>query len=161
MRYTSFAMFITLGLVAVPVRAQEARTPPSAAATLPSVELPAALERVLRDYERAWGAGDVPALVALFTTDGFVLQPGRAPVRGHPALAAAYQGQGGGPLRLRPLAFATADTVGYIIGAYRYGDDPVDQGKFTLTLRRGGDGRWLIASDMDNASRPAQRPPTE
>jgi ketosteroid isomerase-like protein len=31
-------------------------------------------------------------------------------------------------------------------------------GKFTLTLRRGRDGRWLIASDMDNGSRPSAPP---
>jgi ketosteroid isomerase-like protein len=26
-------------------------------------------------------------------------------------------------------------------------------GKFTLTLRKGTDGRWLIVSDMDNGNR--------
>jgi len=76
---------------------------------------------------------------------------------GRAAIEAAYAGQGGGALRLRALAAATADTVGYIIGAYGYGDAPGDQGKFTLTLRRGPDGRWLIFSDMDNSNRP-QRP---
>jgi uncharacterized protein (TIGR02246 family) len=130
------------------------------AQSLPSVALPPALDRVLRDYERAWRAGNVDSLVALFTEDGFVLQPNRAPVRGREALRAVYAGQGGGPLKLRALAFATADTVGYIIGAYGYGDEAEDQGKFTLTLRRGADGRWLIASDMDNGSRPPRRPVT-
>lgn len=61
-------------------------------------------------------------------------------------------------LQLRALAYAHADTVGYIIGAYGYGDAPGDQGKFTLTLRRVG-GRWLIASDMDNGNQP-RRPPS-
>jgi len=28
-----------------------------------------------------------------------------------------------------------------------------EDGKFTLTLRRGADGRWLIMSDMDNSNR--------
>ena len=27
-----------------------------------------------------------------------------------------------------------------------------DVGKFTLTLRKGSDGRWLIMSDMDNGN---------
>lgn len=121
---------------------------------LPSVELSPELGRVLRDYEAAWRRGDAAGLAALFAEDGFILQGGRAPVRGRAAIQAAYAGQGGGPLRLRALAAATADTVGYIIGAYGYGDAPGDQGKFTLTLRRGPDGRWLIFSDMDNASRP-------
>jgi len=140
---------------AMPVRAQGAAPSPAGQEALPSVELPPALDRVLRDYERAWQAGNVSALVALFTEDGFVLQPSRPPARGRAALTEVYRGQGGSPLRLRALAYAMTDSVGYIIGAYRYGDDPVDMGKFTLTLRTGPGGRWLIASDMDNGSRPA------
>jgi hypothetical protein len=78
-------------------------------------------------------------------------------VRGREAIRSAYAGQGGGPLRLRALAHATSDSVGYVIGAYGYGDAPDDVGKFTLTLRRRGGGPWLIFSDMDNASRPPRR----
>lgn len=44
--------------------------------------------------------------------------------------------------------------TGYIIGAYRYGSNEGDTGKFTLTLKRVGDGPWLIFSDMDNTSAP-------
>jgi ketosteroid isomerase-like protein len=29
-----------------------------------------------------------------------------------------------------------------------------DDGKFTLTLRKDSDGRWLIMSDMDNGNAP-------
>ncbi len=125
---------------------------------LPTVTLPADLDRVLRDYERAWRAGDPQALAALFTPDGFVLQPRRAPVRGREALAAVYAGQGGGDLRLRALAYAAADTVGFIVGEYRYGDAATDAGKFTLTLRRRPGGPWLIFSDMDNGNPPGARP---
>lgn len=128
-----------------------ARTPPES--QLPSVALPAALERVLRDYEAAWRRGDAAGLAALFAEDGFVLQSGRVPARGRAAIQAAYAGQGGGPLRLRALAASVADTVGYIVGAYGYGDTPADEGKFTLTLRRRRGGPWLIFSDMDNSSR--------
>ena len=32
----------------------------------------------------------------------------------------------------------------------------MEGGKFLLALRRGGDGRWLIAADLDNANRPPQ-----
>ncbi len=142
----AFAAFFS----ASPVRAQTA--------PLPSVTLPTNVDRVLRDYEKAWRANDIPALVALFTEDGFVLQPGRPPARGRDELAKVYQGQAGGPLKLRALAHASADSVGYIIGAYGYGEAPGDQGKFTLTLRRGRDGKWMIASDMDNGSKP--RPAT-
>jgi ketosteroid isomerase-like protein len=141
--------------------AAQATSPASApAAALPSVTLPPELDRVLRDYETAWRANDIPALVGLFTEDGFVLQPGRQPARGHAELTRTYTGQAGGKLNLRALAFASSGDLGYIIGAYGYGDAPGDQGKFTLTLRKVG-GRWLIASDMDNGNQPRRMgPPT-
>lgn len=128
-----------------------------AEAQLGSVELPVELDRVLRDYERGWKAGDAAALAALFAEDGFVLQPNRPPVRGRQAIQAAYTGPSGGDLRLRALAFAMDGNVGFIIGAYAYGDAADDVGKFTLTLRRSG-GRWLIMSDMDNGNAPPRRP---
>lgn len=159
MRRTAFSALLVLTILGR-ADAQDNQAERPATPALPTIHLPAELDRVLRDYERAWRAADVAALVALFTDDGFVLQPGRPPARGHAKLAEVYSGQAGGALRLRALAYAAADSVGYIIGAYGYGDDPSDQGKFTLTLRRSASGRWLIASDMDNGNRPARRPAT-
>src|SRR5687768_8717206 len=132
-----------------PAAAQSSAT---AASQLPSVSLPAELDRVLRDYEVAWRSGDAAKVAALISVDGFVLQNGRAPVRGRDAIGKAYAGQAGGELRLRALAHAVADTVGYIIGAYSYGNSPGDVGKFTLTLRRPRSGQWEIFSDMDNGN---------
>lgn len=126
---------------------------------MPSVTLPPALDRVLRDYERAWRSGDAAAVAALFAEDGFVLQSGRAPIRGRAAVARAYTGQAGGPLRLRAFAYATADTVGYILGAYGYGEGNLDMGKFTVTLRRDRGGPWQLFSDMDNGSQPRRSSP--
>jgi ketosteroid isomerase-like protein len=151
------ALVLAAGAAAAPVAAQVA-PPAGAAAELPGVALPPELDRVLRDYEQGWRAGDAAALAALFAEDGFVLQGGRAPARGRAAIRAAYTGQAGGPLRLRALAYAAADTVGYIIGGFRYGDAAADGGKFTLTLRRASGGRWLIFSDMDNPNRAPGRP---
>ncbi len=147
----SILAVVVLGfiLVAEPLLGQNV-TEPAASAELPDVTLPTQLGRVLRDYERAWRAGDAAALAALFAEDGFVLQSNRPPIRGRPAIQAAYEGQGGGPLRLRALAFATEDSIGYIIGAYGYDNTPGDTGKFTLTLHRAPGGTWLIFSDMDN-----------
>ena len=147
---------ITLGiLVAVtsPAIAQ-AQSAPAAeqAAPVPSVTLPPALDRVLRDYEVSWRARDAAGLARLFTEDGFVLSGGRPPVRGRSAIQARYTGAGG-PLHLRAVAYAMSDSVGYIIGTYGATPESINDGKFTLTLRRGIDGRWLIASDMDNPNR--------
>jgi ketosteroid isomerase-like protein len=124
------------------------------AGDLPGVELPPPLARVLTDYEAAWQAKDARALSELFAEDGFVLSGGTPPVRGRGAIERHYDGRGG-PLALRALAFAAEGSIGYVIGAYaRHRGEP-DVGKFTLTLRRNPEGRWLIVSDMDNGnSRP-------
>lgn len=120
----------------------------------PSVQLPPELDRVLRDYEQAWSHGDAAALAKLFAEDGFVLSPGNPIVRGRAAIEEAYRGNGGAPLALRAVAFATEGKVGYIIGAYAEHAGDKDRGKFTLTLRREPSGLWLIVSDMDNGDEP-------
>jgi uncharacterized protein (TIGR02246 family) len=152
MRHLTLVAFVLCSTLGSGVLHAQGTPPASTPPPLPTVTLPSELDRVLRDYERAWRAGDPAALAALFAEDGFVLQGGRAPVRGREAIRTAYTGQGGAPLRLRALSYAVADTVGYIIGAYGYGETAGDQGKFTLTLRRPRGGAWLIFSDMDNPS---------
>jgi ketosteroid isomerase-like protein len=121
------------------------------AAELPSVAMAPALSRVLHDYERAWQQKDARALAALFAEDGFVLSSGVPPVRGRTAIEEHYAGRGG-PLSLRALAFATEGGTGYIIGGFARHKGEPDIGKFTLTLRRSEEGRWLIVSDMDNGN---------
>lgn len=123
----------------------------------PSVKLAPELARVLTDYEAAWRAGDGAALARLFDEDGFVLGNGGPPIRGRAAIRRYYKGAGG-PLVLRAFAFATEGTVGYIIGGFSRQEGQTDVGKFTLTLRKGADGRWLIVSDMDNGNRPPHQP---
>jgi ketosteroid isomerase-like protein len=125
--------------------------PAAPADTLPSVTLPAALDRVLRDYERLWKGGDAAGLAALFTEDGFVLSNFDTPVRGRAAIRERYK-SAGRELHLRALSHSTGGDTGYIIGAYRYDDARTDNGKFILALRR-VDGRWLIAADIDNTNR--------
>jgi ketosteroid isomerase-like protein len=121
------------------------------AAPLPSVPLPAELERVLRDYEVAWTARSPDALARLFTEDGFVLEPGRSPARGHDEILRAYTGAGGS-LALRALAYAIDGNTGYIVGAFSGAVDKPDIGKFILLVRREPGGPWKIAADMDNGN---------
>lgn len=116
-----------------------------------SVALPPELARVLGDYEKAWRASDAAGLARLFAEDGFVLSSGRGPVRGRAAIERHYAGSGGS-LALRAFAYATDGRVGYILGGYAWDGAATDTGKFTLTLVRGPDGRWLIFSDMDNGN---------
>jgi ketosteroid isomerase-like protein len=127
---------------------------PTPGPPLPSVELPPELDRILRDYERAWAAQNGEALSRLFTEDGFAMPNGAPPIRGRAAIRRSY-GRSGRPIVLRALSFATEGGAGHIIGAFRRRDETDDLGKFVLVLRRGKDGRWLIAADIDNSnSRP-------
>jgi len=125
--------------------AQEAVTPE------PTLELTPALARVLTDYESAWSRRDAQALSSLFAEDGFVMPSGNPPFRGRAAIARFYEGHGG-PLALRAIAFAEEGSVGFILGGYAREKGAPDDGKFTLTLRKSPDGRWLIFSDMDNGN---------
>ncbi|HKP14280.1 MAG TPA: SgcJ/EcaC family oxidoreductase [Blastocatellia bacterium] len=145
------SVLLVLASIIVPAAAVQDGPP----APAPSVTLPADLARVLRDYEAAWSAKDAARLARLFAEDGYVLPNGSAPVRGRAAIETYYTGHGG-PLALRAIAYATEGKVGYIIGGYGGAAGAPDDGKFTLTLRKGSDGRWLIVSDMDNANRRRQ-----
>jgi ketosteroid isomerase-like protein len=135
-----------LALAAPSAFAQVSAEPPP---RLPSVELPAELDRVLRDYEQAWASGDAEALTRLFTTEGFVSGDGGW-IRGRERIRERYA-NAGGALRLRALDHALDGDAGFIVGAYGYGDaaDQLDAGRFILALRRDDDGRWLIAADLD------------
>jgi ketosteroid isomerase-like protein len=144
------ALLIALLTVAAATTAAAQQAPPPG--DEPSVELPADLARVLRDYETAWAARDAAALARLFANDGWVLPNGSTPVRGREAIETFYKGHGG-PLALRALGYGAEGSVGYIIGGYAGTRGAADVGKFTLTLRKGPDGRWLIVSDMDSQNR--------
>src|SRR5262245_45599009 len=121
----------------------------------PSVELPPALARVLTDYETAWRARDAAAVARLFADDRIVVPNACPPVKGRAAVERCYSGSGG-PLSLRAIAYGTDGALGYIVGAYAPQKGDADGGKFSLTLLKGGDGRWLIVADMD---RPYRRTP--
>ena len=137
------AMALSALVVAAPTAAQEG--------VPEAVELPAALDRVLRDYETAWRAGDEDALAALFTADGFVLSTARPPARGTEAIRQRYASSQG-PLHLIAWDWAISGEVAFIIGGFAVEEGGVPVGKYVLTLKHDGD-RWLIHSDMDGPMR--------
>ncbi len=156
--------FLALALTVAPLPSSEITVSPSTSVAAPAatpaplpaaVRLPAELARVLTDYEAGWRNGDGAALSELFVEDGFVLPNGAPPVRGREAIRAFYKGPGG-PLVLRAYAWATEGPVGYIVGGFARREEQSEIGKFTLTLKRGADGRWRIFSDMDNGNRPGR-----
>lgn len=150
-------MYLTLLLVtlmtwsASPVFVRQQAAPSTLVTVEPSVALPPELAQVLTDYAAAWGKRDAAALSRLFAEDGFALPNGKPPVKGRAAIERHYTGSGG-PLALRAIAFAKEGAVGYIIGGFAGQAREPDIGKFTLTLRKGADGKWLIVSDMDNSN---------
>jgi ketosteroid isomerase-like protein len=141
-------------VIAAPALAQTATSAPAA---LTPMALPPALDRVLRDYERAWRDGDGRALSALFVDDGFAVQSGSPIARGRSAIARNITGPGGA-LQLFAYASSTSGQVGYIVGGFRYPNSRGPDGRFVLALRQGPDGRWLIAADLDNSGPTASVP---
>lgn len=141
-----------------PTAAVVAPPPPPPSCPQASVALPAPLDRVLRDYETAWSAGDEKALAAVFAEDGFIMPMGGLPVRGRAAIEREYAQAGGSSLALRAIAFSTEGSTGFILGCYAPKANEPDQGKFTLTLKKDPTGRWMIFSDMDNPNRRPTRP---
>jgi hypothetical protein len=122
-----------------------------AADSLPTIALPAEVDRVLREYERAWAAGDEAALAALFTDDALLLPSGFPEVRGRLAIRQQYEDVIV-PVQLRALAYAADDSAGYVVGAYTYETLDWEMGKFMLALRRAPGGRWMIAAEIENIS---------
>jgi len=114
---------------------------------LPSIEVPQDLARVLREYEQFRKAGDAAALAGLYADDG-LYPASRGWVRGREAIRAVFGSTGPGDFRLRAHAFAVQDSVASITGSVVGGGEPSAPltANFMLALRRGEDGRWLIAA---------------
>lgn len=146
----SLALMLIIGSLGVPSAACSQGS--SAAAQLPSVVLPPALDRVLRDYETAWKASDAAGLAQLFADGRVVMTNSGRAVHGREAVRQAYA-SGGGPLVLRATSYAVDDTVAHIIGAYTMRPGEGDAGTFVLALVRPPGGKWLIAADMDREIR--------
>ena len=113
---------------------------------LPFITLRPDLDRVLREFEHGWQAGDNKiALSQLFAEDG-IFQWADDWIQGRLAIRMMLVGRAGG-LRMRPQSFEADDRLGYIAGAYGFYRDTtwVDQGRYVLTLRRAAkDAPWRI-----------------
>jgi len=127
------------------------------AATPATVALPAEIDRVLKDYEKAWIAKGTAALAKLFTVDGMALPSGQMPAQGEDSIRKAYFPSVGAALNLRPVAYSASGELAYVIGGWGGASDKPEFGKFVLVLRR-VNGRWLIAADMDNSNMPRRAP---
>lgn len=147
MKKTLLATLFTLALHA-----------PAMAKTPATVALPADVERVLKDYEKAWIAKDTEALAKLFTADGTALPSGQMAAQGADNIRRAYGPHAGGALNLRAFAFGSSGDLAYVLGGWGSATDKPEYGKFVLVLRR-VNGRWMIVADMDNNNRPSGATP--
>ena len=118
----------------------------------PTITLPAELDRILKDYEFAWQAGDEEALASLFVDDGYVSGE-TGWLKGQDQIRGKYK-NAQGDLKLRAIAYAVEGTTGYILGAYGYGKDDsfTDRGIFVLTIQQATSGKWLIVADLDRSN---------
>ena len=148
MRRTCLFVGVTILALANIASGQEKTVPPP----LPSIALPPDLDRVLRDYEKAWKASDANGLAALFADGRVVMTNSGRAVRGRDGVRQIYA-NGGGPLVLRAMTYAADDSVAHIIGGYTLRPGEGDAGTFVLALVRSRGGPWLIVADMDRSHR--------
>ncbi len=122
---------------------------------LPSVELPADIDRMIREWERFVKSADAPALAALFTEDGLMSQPSGW-ARGRQAIRAAAGNQPPADLRVRVHQVAAEDSVATVSGSLSDGlaSPARDVANVTFILRRERGGDWRIANFL-RQNRPA------
>ncbi|HEU4698371.1 MAG TPA: nuclear transport factor 2 family protein, partial [Gemmatimonadales bacterium] len=93
----------------------------------------------LREYVRASNAGDVPALVRLYTDDALVLPPSHPPIEGRRAIAAFWRQGIDSGFALTPLRVDVHGDVAWVVGRYTLpatAQDPADTGKSVFCLHR-------------------------
>jgi len=125
-----------------------------------SSELGAAAE----GWQTAFNAGDLDALVAMYTDDARVLPPNGEIGQGTEAVAASMgefidAGLGG---ELTTIEAVVAGDLGYRVGTFTLHTEDgttVDQGKFIELWRKVG-GEWKITADMWSSNLPAAAQPS-
>ena len=113
---------------------------------LPVIDVPADVQRLLREFETHWRARDARAFAALFTADG-LMQVGGGWRLGPGAIHNARLGAGGN-IRLDPQSFGGNGSYAHVAGSYgRVGEPPPGElGKFLLVLEKAANGPWRIAA---------------
>lgn len=170
MKTTRLAMVLVLGmglgLVACAEQAGEegAQTMEMAAA----VDLEAvgeAFAAARAEYKRAFEAGDVPAVAALYTVDATRLPPVGEAVKGRAAIeqefAAAFAGTTGREITITQTDMGASGSLAYEIGTYSVtaqvegaAEPVVDEGKYLVVAKQIEDGSWKIVAHMWTSSLP-------
>ncbi len=115
-------------------------------------------------YATTLNAGNVDALVAMYTSDAVVLAPGNAPANGSAAIKQMLNGMMGPmkmTIRLTPVKVSGMGDVAYVVGNYHFSatmkdttqaSPPPDDGKYTEVFEKQADGSWKLAVDIWNSN---------
>ncbi len=130
-----------------------------------SAEDLAAIAKVRDAYAAAMAAGDAAAFANLYTEDGvsqtnqMATQTGRAAVV--EGQKAAFEQVSFSDMEITPEETHTVGSIGYERGRYKMtvtpkagGPPTPQQGRYMLVLKKGEDGTWRVARDMDNVDSP-------
>lgn len=124
----------------------------------------AAIVAIADAYVKASLAGDVKAIVALYTDDAVEMPPNEPPVKGRAAIEQYYQKQFGsakmGSFTLTHLDTRASGDTGYDVGTYQQAltlpgsTSPVNEsGKYVVILKRAA-GTWKVAYAIYNSDLP-------
>ena len=124
----------------------------------------AAIAAIADAYVKASLAGDVKAIVALYTDDAVEMPPNEPPVKGRAAIEQYYQKQFGSAkmasFTLTHLDTRASGDTGYDVGTYQQAITPSgsgspvnDSGKYVVILKRTA-GAWKVAYAIYNSDLP-------
>ena len=116
-------------------------------------------------YAAAWRTANIEQIAELYTEDAFVLYPNQPAVSGRSAVVDYFKGFFGefpkNDFELISSEIVITGPWAFDRGVYRWKGTPrkgaavEDNGKYLVVLKRGDDGKWRVARDMDNSDRAA------
>jgi ketosteroid isomerase-like protein len=109
-------------------------------------------------WQEALNAGDIDALVAMYSADARLMPPNAEASQGPDAIRGAFGGMiaAGLAVKLDTIEAASAGNTGYRVGTYTLtapGGATADYGKY-IELWEKADGGWVITDDIWNSDIP-------
>lgn len=130
----------------------------------PTAQESSEISALAGDWQAALNAGDLDALVAMYTADTRLLPPNGEMGQGAEAVATSFSGMIDAGLQgeLPTIEAMAAGDLGHRIGTYKLKTEDgtvVDEGKYIEVWRKVG-GEWKIAADIWNSDWPAAAEPS-
>jgi uncharacterized protein (TIGR02246 family) len=120
----------------------------------------AEIDKAVQAWQKAFNAGDIPAVAAFYTKDALLMPPGADPVTGPEGVQAVFA-----PVAKtrEQMQLTTTDVTGSGTTALETGKwvmtsqdgKHLDHGKYLVFYKKEG-GRWKIYRDIWNSSMPAK-----